>query len=138
MADPHLPDAAHHADHSDVHHETTDVNVRSVLVFAGGLVVATAIVCLLIWVLFGYFDSRERVRGAREYPLAAAQENQTPPEPRLQINPREDMRELRLHEDEILTSYGWVDKNAGIVRIPIEEAMKIVVEKGLPAREEHR
>jgi hypothetical protein len=123
----------HHDDH--VHHERTDVNVSGVLLFAVGLFVVAAVVHLLIWVLFGFFDSREAVRRAREYPLAAAQENQVPPEPRLQTNPREDMRELRDREDEVLTSYGWVDKHAGIARIPIEEAMKIVVERGLPARQ---
>jgi hypothetical protein len=48
------------------------------------------------------------------------------------------MRELRDREDELLTSYGWVDRNAGVVRIPIEEAMKIVVQRGLPARQERK
>ena len=61
-----------------------------------------------------------------------------PPEPRLQTNPREDLRELRAKEDELLGSYGWVDKNAGVVRIPIEDAMKLTVERGLPARTEQR
>ena len=59
-----------------------------------------------------------------------------PPEPRLQTNPRDDLRDLRMHEDQVLTSYGWVDKNAGVVRIPIDEAMKIVVKQGLPVRQE--
>jgi hypothetical protein len=124
---------AHQGDH--VHHERTDVNVGGVLLSGAALFVVAAVVHVLIWVMFGFFDRREAVRGAREYPLAAAQENQVPPEPRLQTNPREDLRELRDREDEVLASYGWVDKNAGIVRIPIEEAMKIVVQKGLPARQ---
>ena len=72
------------------------------------------------------------------YPLAATQENRVPPGPRLQTNPRDDMRELRARDEEILTSYGWVDKNAGIVRIPIDEAMKLVVQRGLPARQERK
>jgi hypothetical protein len=96
---------------------------------------------LLVWVLFGYLSGRETRQGAREHPLALTREAQLPPEPRLQTHPREDLRDLRAHEDEVLTSYGWVDKNTGVVRIPIEEAMKIVVERGLPAREgpnEHR
>ena len=50
-----------------------------------------------------------------------------PPEPRLQTNPREDLSELRASEDELLDSYGWVDKNAGVVRIPIDEAMKLTL-----------
>jgi hypothetical protein len=135
MPEAHPPHTADHGDHSGVHHETTDVNVRGVLLFGAGLFVVAAVVHLLVWVLFGYFAGRESVRGAREYPLAATQENRLPPEPRLQIHPRDDLRELHAHEDEVLTSYGWVDKNAGIVRIPIDEAMKIVVQKGLPARQ---
>jgi hypothetical protein len=135
MADAQLPDAAHHGPHTEVHHETTDVNVRGVLLFGAGLFAAAAIVHLVIWVLFGYFNSREAIRGAREYPLAAIERNRLPPEPRLQTNPREDLRDLRAHEDQVLTTYGWVDKNAGVVRIPIEEAMKIVVQKGLPVRQ---
>jgi hypothetical protein len=132
MAEAHIPHA-HHGE--EIHHEVSDINVGGVLLFGGGLFVVTGIVCLLVWVLFGYFNNRETIRGAREYPLAVVQENRLPPEPRLQTNPREDLRELRAREDEVLTTYGWVDKNAGVVRIPIEEAMKIVVQRGLPTRQ---
>jgi hypothetical protein len=72
-----------------------------------------------------------------EFPLAAGQESRLPPEPRLQTNPRQDLRDLRSAEDTVLTGYGWVDKNAGIARIPIGEAMKLTVERGLPARQEN-
>ena len=71
-------------------------------------------------------------------PLAADQQTRLPPEPRLQTNPREDLRLLREQEDAILKSYGWVDRPAGVVRIPIEEAMKLTVQRGLPARQERR
>ena len=57
-----------------------------------------------------------------------------PPEPRLQTTPREDLRILREQEDAVLNSYGWVDRSTGVVRIPIEEAMKLTVQRGLPAR----
>src|SRR4051812_45901136 len=120
MADGHLPHAGHHSANPEVHHETSDVNVRAVLLFGAGLFIAAAIVHLLVWVLFGYFSSHEAVRGAREPPLAATEQNRVPPEPRLQTNPRADLRDLRAREDQMLTSYGWVDKNAGVVRIPIE------------------
>jgi hypothetical protein len=77
---------------------------------------------------------REAARVAPQFPLAVGQENRLPPEPRLQTNPRQDLLDLRAAEETTLTTYGWVDKNAGIARIPIDEAMKRVVEKGLPAR----
>src|SRR5262249_13572289 len=54
--------------------------------------------------------------------------------PRLQANPRQDMRDLRESKDERLTTYGWVDRNAGVVRIPIDEAMKLTLQRGLPSR----
>jgi hypothetical protein len=138
MAEAHTPPTAHHGDNPDVHHETSDVNVRGIFLFGAGLFVVAVIVHLLVWMLFGYFSSREEVRAAREYPLTAGRENQLPPEPRLQTNPRGDLLDLNAHEEQVLTTYGWVDKNAGIVRIPIEEAMKIVVQRGLPARQERR
>jgi hypothetical protein len=71
-----------------------------------------------------------------DYPLAVGEGNRLPPEPRLQTNPREDLRDLRAKEDAILESYGWVDRNAGVVRIPIDEAMKLTVQRGLPSRRE--
>ena len=120
----------------DVHHEESDVNIRAILGFAAGLLVVAAVVHLLIYVLFGYFNHREGATVAAEYPLAAAQGQRQPPEPRLQTDPRQDLADLRAREDEILASYGWVDRNAGVVRIPIEAAMKLTLERGLPARTE--
>jgi hypothetical protein len=134
MAEAHTPQTAHPGDKPDVHHETTDVNVKGILLFGAGLFVTAVIVHLLVWVLFGFFSGRADVRAVREYPLTAGRENQLPPEPRLQTNPRDDLIDLHAHEEELLTTYGWVDKEKGIVRIPIEEAMRIVVERGLPAR----
>jgi hypothetical protein len=117
-----------------VHHETTDVNIRAIFAFGAGLVVSAVIISFVVWVLFKYFEAREARRVTPEYPLAATQEQRKPPEPQLQTNPREDLQQLRAEEEQILNSYGWVDKNAGVVRIPIEEAMKLTVQRGLPAR----
>jgi hypothetical protein len=52
----------------------------------------------------------------------------------LQIAPREDLREVRAREDALLNGYQWVDKAAGVVRIPIADAMRLTVERGLPVR----
>ena len=134
---PHAADAAGgRADHLEVHHEESDVNILAIFGFGGGLMAVAFVVLLAIYVLFGFFDVRERATVPAEYPLAA-QANKVPPEPRLQEHPREDLSELRAREDEILTSYGWVDKNAGVVRIPIDAAIKLTLERGLPARQEN-
>jgi hypothetical protein len=127
-----------HAHADDVHHEESDVNIRAIFGFAFGLMIVTAAVYLLIFGLFKYFDAREGVKGVAEYPLAAAQGRREPPEPRLQTNPRQDLADLRAKEDDLLGSYGWVDRNAGVVRIPIEQAMKLTLERGLPARTEQK
>lgn len=123
-----------HHDNPEVRHEGSDVNVRGILIFGLGLFVTAAAIHVLVWLLFLYFAGREATRGATTYPLAADQQTRVPPEPRLQANPREDMRLLREQEDAILKSYGWVDRPAGVVRIPIEDAMKLTVKRGLPAR----
>ncbi len=86
-------------------------------------------------VLRGCFHREVAGDAARaEYPLAASQDARLPPEPRLQTNPRQDLKDMRAQEDALLHSYGWVDKNAGVVRIPIDEAIKLTLERGLPAR----
>ena len=119
----------------EVGHEESDVNVRGVLGFGAGLFVAAVLIHVMVWLLFLYFSGREAARVPSEYPLAAGQETRVPPEPRLQTHPREDLQALRAREDAVLNSYGWVDKPAGVVRIPIEEAIKLTAQRGLPVRQ---
>ncbi len=134
MADLHHPHAG--AGNPEVHHEESDVNIRAIFGFAGVLVVATGFVLVLMWLLLRSFEAREAQQAQPMYPLAAEQENRVPPEPRLQTNPREDLADLRAREDALLHSYGWVDRNAGVVRIPIDDAIKLTLERGLPSRQE--
>ena len=117
-----------------VRHETSDVNIRAILGFGLGLIVVAVFIHFTVWLLFMFFEGRETHRVAAEFPLAVGQENRQPPEPRLQTHPREDLRDLRQQEDDILGSYGWVNKASGEVRIPITEAMKLTVQRGLRAR----
>jgi hypothetical protein len=139
MAELHRPHAAQPADAAsspEVHHEESDVNIGAILGFGAGLIVAAMLIHLLTYVLFRYFDSREARRVTPQYPLAVARETAVPPEPRLQTNPRQDLADLRAKEDETLNSYGWVDRNAGVVRIPIDEAITLTLQRGLPARQQ--
>jgi hypothetical protein len=122
----------------DVSHEQTDVNIGAILTFGVVLMTVAAVVHLLIYVLFGFFNGRENVHKVATYPLAAEQGHREPPEPRLQTDPRQDLADMRAKEDDTLTSYGWVDRNAGVVRIPIDQAMKLTLERGLPARTESK
>jgi len=134
MAELHQPQHGDPEGRDRIEHETSDVDIRPILGFMAGLAIASVFISFLVWLLFGYFTDRESRSVTPDYPLAAQQENRLPPEPRLQTQPREDLRELRASEDDTLTTYGWVDKNQGIVRIPIDQAMKMVVERGLPSR----
>jgi hypothetical protein len=143
MADLHHEHHVHpeHPEHREnlVHpenHEESDANIPAVLGFGAGLFAVIVAVCLIILGLFGFFDRREGVQAPSAYPLAAAQGHRVPPEPRLQTDPRQDLANLRAREDQQLGSYGWVDRNAGVVRIPIDTAMKLTLERGLPARTE--
>jgi hypothetical protein len=138
MAELHHPHAHPAAKDLPIHHESSDVNFGGIIGFGIGLVVVGVAMSILVFVLFRFFDARARLHQSVEYPLAMSQGARLPPEPRLQTNPREDLRELRAKEDELLGSYGWVDKNAGVVRIPIDAAMKLTLERGLPARTEQK
>ncbi len=138
MENAHAADAAHGHDpaagNPAIGYEQSDVNARGVLIFAAALLAVGIVIHVLIWLLFLVFDTRQARGQTLQYPLAVQQEQRLPPEPRLQTNPRQDLLDMRAAEDQILTSYRWVDRNAGVVRIPIDQAMKLVVERGLPAR----
>jgi hypothetical protein len=121
-------------DNPDVRHESSDVNFRAIVTFGISLTVVAALIHVLLWLLFMYFQNREARTAVRLFPLAAEQQNRLPPQPRLQTNPRQDLSELRAAEEDVLNTYGWVDKTAGVVRIPIDEAMRLTVERGFPTR----
>ena len=56
------------------------------------------------------------------------------PQPQLETNERTELNDARLREEDILSTYDYVDKNAGTVRIPIDRAMDLLVQRGLPVR----
>ncbi len=127
------PTTNHTPDNPEIGHEKTDVGLRGVVLFGGALVVGGIIVHLLIWVLFLFFGSLNAGQYPRTYPMAPTGVLRLPPSPRLQEKPREDLKALRKEEDVILSQYGWGDENGGVARIPVDEAMKRVLERGLPA-----
>jgi hypothetical protein len=122
-------------DNPEVVHEESDVNVGAILRYGAGLLAVGLVVHLFLWGLLGLYERRHARTQTQVYPMAAGQQDRLPPEPRLQDTPQEDMNALRAKQNGLLKEYGWVNKEAGIARIPIEEAMRIVVERGLPSRE---
>jgi hypothetical protein len=112
-------------------HETSDANIRN-LIISGVLLCCLVIAGLLVsGVVFHYFVGHQGLG-----PPASPFENvrMLPPEPRLQVSAPKDLKQYKAAQGEILNSYGWVDQNAGVVRIPIDRAMDILVQKGLPVR----
>ena len=111
-------------------HETRDANIRSLTILLVGLFLLLLLSLLAMGWMFWYLAGREETSRA---PRAAA-ERDRPPAPRLQVDPATDLENLRKAEAAVLNSYGWVDRKAGIVRIPIDRAMEVRAERGLPAR----
>ncbi len=58
-----------------------------------------------------------------------------PPTPAQEVPAQVALKELRDRDERLSTTYGWVDRGAGIVRVPIDRARAFVLDHGLPARE---
>ncbi len=73
------------------------------------------------------------LRGAYPDTLTGVNRKQVvvPPPPVLQTDPPADLKDFRAKEEVRLKSYGWIDREKGVVHIPIEQAMKEVVAKGI-------
>jgi hypothetical protein len=127
-------------------HEPRDVSVRGVLAAVGGLFVAGIFILTTAWWLFDVLMKRDMADKRSSFPLAADERGRLPREPRLEPLDRLEGKSLdarpsdsRADEQRRLESYAWVDEKAGIVRIPIERAMKLIVEKNLlPASPQRR
>lgn len=116
-------------------YEHTDATVGIIAKFMAWLAVAAVVIHLGMWAMFVLFVEQRRETAEPQFPLAVGVGNRLPPEPRLQQSPRLEYEEFRLLEDAALQNYGWMDRASGSVRIPIEDAMRLTVERGLPTRE---
>jgi hypothetical protein len=114
-------------------HEGTDTSVRSVAVLAGAFVGLLIFGLIVGYGTFRFLNAPESVSA----PPALIETGRTlPPSPRLQVNAPGDLADYMKQQRQTLDTYGWVDQKAGAVRIPIERAMDLLVEKGLPVRTE--
>jgi len=110
-----------------------ELDVRSVGLFGLGLALVMIAVLAALWVLLVRWKAGQSARDPRPSPMAEANAPRLPPEPRLQAAPVRDMDELRARETSTLASYGWVDRQAGVGRIPIDRAIDLLLQTGLPA-----
>ena len=126
-------------------YERQDLQVSGILYFLLTIVVAGVICLIGLRGLFAYLDRRERALQPEVNPLvtnvpadtrhiAPGYPQSTFPNPRLEEDERGQLNGIRIKEEKALYSYGWVDEKTGTVRIPIERAMELIVERGLPVR----
>jgi len=115
-----------------VAHEETDADTRAIAKFGIALALVVVLSQLALWWLFDSFARQESRLSPPVPALVRAQAPTEPPEPRLQANPQADMRMMRETEEAILNHYEWVDLNHGVVRIPVERAIDLVAQRGLP------
>ena len=113
-------------------HEASDVSSRAIIRFGVGLAVATILVSIGMRGLFRVLQRREKRVDVPLSAMVSASLRRTPPEPRLEPDPLVPRQRLRASEDATLTTAGWVDRANGVVRIPIERAEELLVQRGLP------
>jgi hypothetical protein len=114
-------------------HEHTDASVWIIVKFGIWLVISAILIHIGLGFLFGLWVKQSEETVA-EFPLATGQERRLPAAPRLQQFPENEFYEFRQREEAVLERYGWVNKEAGVVRLPIEDAMRLAVERGFPVR----
>lgn len=118
---------AHHSTNG-AGHERSEVNVRFIVISLIFLAVATFFVFVLVVGIFRYFyDTYSTAEAAKlSQPVI-------PPAPRVEVAPSLQLQDLHAKEDHILTTYAWVNKQTGTVRIPIDRAIDLLAAKGLPS-----
>lgn len=126
----------------DVQYEHTDISIGPVVKFVAGLAAAIVLTGVLMWLLFVKLESLQAKADPPAPPLApAGVRNPAPPlrvarfpKPRLETHPVAAGAAAVARDKELLSTYGWVDRPAGVVRIPIEHAIDLTLERGLPVR----
>ena len=128
----------------EVEFEREDLAPKPILLFLAGLIAACVLVALLLRGMYSYLDHYDNQHQAEQNPLVqqttADTRIVTPgavskfPQPRLESNERLEINDFRMQEEKTLNSYGWVDQQAGVMHIPIDRAMQLLAQRGLPTR----
>lgn len=113
-------------------YEKSDASPRGLLYFV--LVMAFILVATSLFLIgvFKYFERAENPGAVVAEPFATTRP--IPPPPRIQAYPGVDMQSYYESQQQILNSYGWIDRQSGVVRLPIDRAMELILQRGLPTR----
>ena len=124
--------------------EREDLTPKPILIFLGSLAVGCVLVYFILRGMYSYLDSYENHHQPVQSPLVQQTTVDTRivspgditkfPQPRLEGDERREINDFREQEEQTLNSYGWVDQQAGVVRIPIDRAMQLMAQRGLPTR----
>lgn len=121
--------------------ERQDLGARPIFGFLVSLAIFGILTYYVLWGMFHFLDSYNRKHQPPANPMVKTEADTRTvtsatiekfPEPRLEDDERTELNGFRYAEEEKLNSYGWVDQNAGVVHIPIDQAMKLIVQRGLP------
>jgi hypothetical protein len=126
-------------------YERRDIGVAGVLYFLLGLAVAGLFAYFLVAGLYSFLEKRSESQQTPVNPLVTNAPTDTRriskdypqgafPNPKLEEDERGQLNGIRLKEEQTLSTYDYIDKNAGTVRIPIDRAMDLVVQRGLAVR----
>jgi hypothetical protein len=116
-----------HGRSEELKHQGTDLRLRPILISVIVFVVVGAVIALGVGLLFLHLRKLDESHDVRRTFVKAAPP--VPPEPRLETDPREDFQEYFSNQQETLKSYGWTSRSEGKVRIPVDRAMGLVVER---------
>jgi hypothetical protein len=122
---PAAPDGAHEG------YERSDADSRGLLHSGAYLIAVLVVVFFAMAWLFDFYGKVQSL-GKPASPFEDARV--LPPAPRLQVQPRAELHAYCVEQDKLLSTYGWADEHNGVVRIPVDRAMELTLQQGLPAR----
>lgn len=111
-------------------HERTDAHVRPVALFLVFMFTSVLAAYGVITLLYGYFEQRHLTKYGNPVQFSVPESAA----PKLQVVPGLDVGVIRAEEAEQLEGYGWVDQGRGLVHVPIEQAIDMLLEQGVATR----
>ena len=124
-------------------YEHEDLRPSGPFYFMAGLAVIGIVLYVIVFGMYRFLDTYTKTHQPALSPMATPENDtrlvtrsdiRTFPEPRLEENERTELRSYEDEEQQRLATYDWVDKSKGIVRIPIDRAIELIVQRGLPVR----